>query len=93
MTVYTQRLGLLSTQEAATQLQVDPATIRSWRRRGYITPLAKTRDGSRSSNWYRADDLWRCARARLGPGELAAIRDVWAEVDRLLAESAGQVQL
>lgn len=89
----TQRLGLLSGQEAATQLQVDPSTIRQWVRRGYLTPLTKTRDGSKLTAWYRATDLWACARQRLTPRQLAAIGDTWAEVDRLLAESAGQVSL
>ncbi len=89
----TQRLGLLSGQEAATQLQVDPSTIRQWRSRGYITPCARTRDGSRVTNWYRSVDVWACARARLNGKQLAAISDTWAEVDRLLAEGAGQVSL
>jgi len=86
MSTTTQRLGLLSGQEAATQLGVDPATVRSWRARGYITPVAKTRDGSRVTSWYRTDDLWRCARARLSRSQLAKIRDIWAEVDELVAK-------
>lgn len=93
MSTATQRLGLLSGQEAATQLQVDPSTIRKWRARGYITPVMQTRDGSKVTNWYRSADVWACARARLNPKQLAAIRDAWAEVDRLLADGAGQVSL
>lgn len=93
MSLATQRLGLLSGQEAATQLQVDPSTIRQWRRRKFITPLAQTRDGSKVTNWYRSVDIWACARQRLTPRQLAGIRDTWAEVDRLLAESAGRVSL
>ncbi len=93
VTAATQRLGLLSGPEAATQLRVDPSTIRQWVRRGYLRPLTKTRDGSRTTSWYRATDIWACARDRLSVRELAGIRDTWAEVDRLLAERAGQVSL
>lgn len=93
MTALTQRLGLVSGQEAATQLKVDPSTIRSWVKRGHLTPTVMTRAGSRVTAWYLAEDLWRCARERLSARQLAAIQDVWAEVDRLVAEGAGQVPL
>jgi DNA-binding transcriptional MerR regulator len=89
----TVRLGLLSGQEAGRHLGVSTATVRSWRTRGYIAPVAKTRDGSRVTAWYRTDDLWRCARGRLSRTKLAEIHDIWAEVDRLVAEAPGQVPL
>jgi excisionase family DNA binding protein len=89
----TQGLGLLSAQEAAAQLGVDPSTIRQWVRRGHLAPLTKTRSGSRVTAWYRAQDVWACARQRLTRQHLAAIRATWAEVDRILAERAGQVSL
>ena len=85
MSAATVRLGLLSGREAGRHLGVDPSTVRSWRARGYITPVIKTREGSRVTAWYRTDDLWRCARARLSGTQLAKIRDVWAEVDELVA--------
>lgn len=86
-------LGLVSGQEAGPLLGIDPATIRSWVKRGHVTAVLKTRDGSRVTSWYRTDDLWRCARARLSKKQLDEIRDTWAEVDRLLAEAAGEVPL
>lgn len=85
MSPTTQRLGLLSAQEAATQLHVDPSTIRKWVQRGYLTHLVLTRDGSKVTAWYRATDVWSCARQRLTTRQLSAIRDTWAEVDALLA--------
>lgn len=88
MTAATQRLGLLSAQDAATQLHVAPPTVRQWRHRGYLTPVAMTRDGSRLTAWYLASDVWACARQRLNSRQLAEIRDTWAEVDRLLAAAS-----
>lgn len=93
MTAATQALGLLSTAEAAAQLGVSPATVRAWVRRKHLVVAMLTRDGSRATAWYLSTDVWACARARMSTAQVAAVADVWAEVDRLLAESAGQVQL
>ena len=92
MSLATERMGLLSAKEAATQLGVDPSTIRKWCERGHLVQTL-VRDGSTVRAWYRADDVWACARQRLSPGQLKKIRDTWDEVDRVLAERAGQVSL
>lgn len=93
MSLTTQRLGLVSGQEAATQLGVSPITVRAWVRRKHLAVAAVTREGSRTTAWYLSTDVWACARARMSTAQVAAVRDAWAEVDRLLAERAGQVQL
>ncbi len=87
MSLITERLGLLSGQEAAGHLGIAPSTVRSWRARGYLTPAAQTRDGSKTTSWYRTADVWRCASARLSRRQVAAIRDAWAEVDDLVANA------
>ena len=71
----------VSTARAARTVGVDEATIRKWRARGYIEPVAQLRDGRALVSWWRLSDVLACARDRKSAGELAAIADAWDEAE------------
>ncbi len=80
-------MPVLTARAAARMVGVDEATIRQWRARGYLVPVAQTQVGPRRSNWYRRADVWECARRRLSGKQREAIDTLWAEVDQELANA------
>lgn len=68
----------ITLDEAAEQLGISPATIRSWVLRGHLEPLNR---GSRPLH-FRASDVWDCAARRRSTEErerLDRLAKAWSD--------------
>jgi predicted site-specific integrase-resolvase len=58
----------VKTADAALLAEVSEATIRQWKRRGYLPDV------------YTAQDVWRCAAERLPKREHARLDRAWEQI-------------
>lgn len=60
----------MKTTDAARLAEVSEATIRQWKRRGYLPEM------------YDARDVWRCASERMPAKRHAELDAIWMNVER-----------
>jgi predicted site-specific integrase-resolvase len=60
----------VKTSDAALLAEVSEATVRQWKRRGYLPDV------------YTARDVWRCAAERMSAKRHAELDAIWAKVER-----------
>lgn len=69
-------VAILTTDEAAALVGVAPATVQSWVRRGYLTPIRRNAKPVR----FREVDVVECRYQRMRQTEHDTLDAIWAQV-------------